>query len=168
MLCSCWPVQSLFLFPPFIIYKHNSIVICCGATFSQRCSHVHWEGEKKTYFHCSRQECALTHTRAQISHKDAYLTLAPPLSVTTTPATFRDTNGQGFPSSLHMLYPFLTLVFWFAFISSFSSATCCLQCQSKVTSSFSIFSRNTDTHTPRHSMYRVLPGCPYLISLSKE
>ncbi len=92
-----------------------------------------------------------THTHTNLPQKCTPPTqCCPPPLVTTTQARFRDTSRQDLSTTLHMPYPSPPLSFnlLFLFFPSFLSlplTTFCLQCQIKVTSSFWIFSGQTDT-----------------------
>lgn len=132
MFCFCWPVESFFLCPLFIIYIRTSIVIRCRGNLLHKTLLLTRTPGGKTYFHCSRQDCVHTHTHihTNLSQKCTPPTqYCPPPPVTTTQARFRDTNRQDTvcpPLYKRCIHLFLCLIFFFyllfsVFFSQFSA-----------------------------------------------
>lgn len=143
MFCFCWPVESFFLCPLFIIYIRTSIVIRCRGNLLHKMLLLTRTPGGETYFHCSRQDCAHTHLHTNLPQKCTPPTqCCPPPPVTTAQARFRDTNRQRslhhFAHTASISFSRLSICYSCFFSPAFLSlplTTFCLQCQIKVTSS---------------------------------
>lgn len=151
------------------------MIRCRGNLFAQNTPAHTYTGRENIFPLQSPRLCARTLTSTQNFHKNAHL----PLSVAPLLQSRQHKLESGTQQTRHcisfplqMLYPSFSLPFLFLFFLpafvSFLLTTFCLQCQVKVTSSFSIFSGQTDTWGATQHVVAKLQGCPLRSNLTAD